>query len=331
MKLTDLAIIVLLIFLGISIKLDLDQRRMLQTEDIKARYNEIMFNATEDATMALFEPDSEATEDKLSAGYDKKTIELNPNLNKSLTRFYDTLYANMGIEDDLMGQDAFKMYTPVKMVVAYDGFYINSWQEVFNASTGKIETLEIWSLKNPYIYYDSQYKLVLNLTLDDKAFVFNTVTGVWEEGRRQELYVKYPGKVFSISNFDNLRQQTIIEALQKELTCLTVKYNNIAKMQGISYHYNIPIIDDDSWNNTIQDVCFIAFLQGAPIGMESYNTFGSGGSRIKAATKYYGNIINGVNTYHSENCPLLTSKYILFDSQADAASQGYYPCEKCKP
>lgn len=331
MKATDLAIIAILIFLGISVKLDIDQRRLIQTEDIKSRYKEIMFNATEDASIALFEPDSAASEDRFSAGYDTKAIEINPNLNKSLTKFYDTLYANMGIVNDPVGQDAFKMYVPVKMVVAYDGLFVNSWQEVFNSSTTKKETVEMWSLKKPYIYYDNQYKLVINFTLDDRVYVFNITTGVWEEGRQQGLYSKYPGKVFSPANFDNLRRQTIVEALQKELACLTVRYNNIAKSQGIGYQYNIPIIDEDTWNNTIKDVCFIAFLQGLSIGMENYNTFGSGGTRVKAAGKYYGNTICGVKYYHEETCPLLTSKDILFDSRTDAAKQGYYHCGQCNP
>lgn len=331
MKITDIALIVILIFLGVSIKLDMDQRRLLQAEDIKVRYSEIMFAATEDASLALFEPDSAISEDRLSAGYDRKVMELQPNLEKALSRFYETLYANMGIENDPVGQDAFKMYTPVKMAVAYDGFFVNAWQEVFNSSTGRKEILEMWSLKKPYIYYDKQFKLVVNFTLDDRIYVYNTQTGNWEEGRQQEFYTKYTGNLFSPSNFDNVRRQTIIEALQRELACLTVKYNNIAKQNGFGYYYNIPIIDNDAWNNTIKDVCFIAFLQGLPIGMESYNTFGAGGTRIKAAGKYYGNTTGGIKYYHREGCTLLTGSDILFDKRLDAAKEGYYPCKKCKP
>lgn len=331
MKVTDFALLVLLIFLGFSIKLDMDQRRLIQAEDIKARYNEIMFTATEDATLALFEPDSVLSEDSFRLGYDQNVIELNPNLEKALSRFYETLYANTGLENDPVGQDAFKMFVPVKMAVAYDGFFINAWQEVFNSATGKKETIEMWGLKKPYIYYDSQFKLVVNFTLDDRVYVYNLQTGTWEEGKQQDFYPKYPGSLFSPSNFDNVRKQTIIESLQRELACLTVKYNSIAKQHGFQYYYNIPIIDNDDWNNTIKDVCFIAFLQGLPIGAESCNTFGAGGTRVKAAVKYYGNTISGVKYYHREGCTQLTGGDILFDKRLDAAKEGFYPCQICRP
>lgn len=331
MKITDIAIIVLFIFLGVSIKLEIDQRKLIQAENLKARYSEIMIAATEDATLSLLLPDSNASEDILKLGYDKKYMEVNPNLDKALERFNETMYENMGIENDKVAQDAFKMHVPVKLVVSYDGYYVNAWQEVYNSSTNKYETIEMWSPKKPYSYYEPQNKLVIGFTLDDFIYVYNTQTGITQSGRRSQLSSFYPGVLFSQATFDNIRRQTIVEYIQKELMVYSVKYNNIAKQMGLGYVYSIPLISEDDWNNTIKDTCFIAFLQGLPVGTESYNTFGFGGTRVVAAKKYYGNSFSGVNYYHEEDCPQAINSNIKFDSRKEAAQKGYYPCPSCKP
>jgi hypothetical protein len=116
MKITILTLIVLFIFLGISLKLDMDQRKLIQSEYIKAKYNEIMFTATEDASFAMLKPDSVISENQYRIGYDNSAMALNPNLDKALSTFYGTLYANMGLSNDPVGQDALKMFVPVKMV-----------------------------------------------------------------------------------------------------------------------------------------------------------------------------------------------------------------------
>lgn len=331
MKITDIAILVLLIFLGVSVKMDIDQRKLIQAEDLKARYNEIMLAATEDATISLLQPDNSASEDILKLGYDKKYMEINPNLDMALERFYETMYENMGIENDKVGQDAFKMHVPVKIVVAYDGYYVNAWQEVYNSSTGKKEILEMWSPKKPYSYYDSRNKLVISFTMDDFIYIFNTQTGVSQSGRMSQFSSAYSGPLFSQASFDNIRRQTIVECIQKELGYYSEKYNNIAKQMGLGYVYTIPLISNDDWNNSIKDPCFIAFLQGLPVGMESYNTFGFGGTRVIATKKYYGNTIGGVNYYHKEGCPQSSGSNIKFNSRKEAAQKGFYPCPFCKP
>lgn len=331
MKITDLALFVLLIFLGVSIKMDIDQRKLIQAEDLKFRYNEILFAATEDATLSLLQPESSTSEDILKLGYDKKYMEINPNLNKALERFYETLYENMGIENDKVAQDAFKIHVPVKIVAAYDGFYVNAWLDVYNSSTGRKEIIEMWSPKKPYSYYDSHNGLVVNFTLDDFVFIYNIHTGAVQSGRMSGFSSTYPGLLFSQTHFDSIRRQTIVECIQKELEYYSVKYNNIAKQLGLGYVYSIPLIKEDDWNNTIKDTCFISFLQGLPVGMRSYNTFGFGGTRVVAAKKYYGNTIGGVDYYHMEACSQLTGSNIKFDSRKEAAQKGFYPCPFCKP
>jgi hypothetical protein len=331
MKTTDLALIVLLIFLGVSIKMDIDQKKLIQAEDLKARYDEILFTATEDASLCLLQPEDNISEDILKLGYDKKYMEINPNLGRALDRFYETLYENMGIENDKVAQDAFKMYVPVKIVAAYDGYYINAWQDVYNSSIGQTEILEMWSPKKPYSYYDSHNGLVVNFTLDDFVYIYNIHTGEAQSGRMSTFSTVYPGLLFTPEHFDNIRRQTIVENIRRELEYYSEKYNSITKQLGLGYVYNMPLIKDDDWNNTIKGTCFIAFLQGIPVGIGSYNTFGFGGTKIVAAEKYYGNTVGGVNYYHREGCLQLTGCDIKFDSRKEAAQKQYYPCPVCKP
>lgn len=332
MKIIDWAVIVCFLFAGFSMYLDVLQRKQMQGEFLKSRYSEILAIATEDATLALLEPEKSEAAEIVREGYARGVNEIEPNLNKALDRFYKTMYINMGIEEDRIAQEGFKVYLPIKVVVGYDGYYVHSWYDVFNKDSGKNEMVEMWFPKKPYTYYDSQNKLVVNFTLENKVKVYNITNGKWEEGLKEDLRVKYPGTLFSDAYFENIRNQTIISGIQKDLEYYTAKYNYVAKQYNLAgYTFNIPYISKDEWLNTIKGVCFIAFLQGLPIGSENYDTFGFGGTRITKRSRYYGNEINGFKYYHTENCLYRLNSGEVFNTRRDAAKKGYHPCPKCNP
>ena len=334
MKITDWAIVFLLIFLPTSLAIDISQHRQIEALSFKQMYNETMYTASEDATNALLDNQGDEAQGAFSQGTYKSSKDVEPNLNKAIARYYETVYLNLGIDDDKVAQDALKANLPLAMVVGYDGLYSYSWQNVYNSDTAQYEVKEIWMPKIPYAYYDGINNLVLNFTLDDYSYVYNNVTGDKDADKRADLISKYPTEVFmSPEIFENVRKQTIIDIIRNQLEYYTNRNNFLSTRYGKSYIYNIPIVSDETWSNTINDICFISFLQGIviPGTNESYSTFGFGGTKLKLTNKYCGNTISGLKYYHKEGCNLLSVAEGTFNDKKEAAKAGYMPCSVCVP
>ena len=149
----------------------------------------------------------------------------------------------------------------------------------------------------------------------------------------------------TVSAFNIKRREIIINTI---VTTLDEKINNqnrYADMMGVTYDFYLPEIDDAQWINAVDDVSVMAFMQGIPIGTDSYyNSFALGGSRIVEATYIYG---TADNKYHNSHCPDLSGSFDIdgypidvaiggsitemFLNKVDAAKAGFNPCLKCKP
>jgi|LSQX01.3.fsa_nt_gb hypothetical protein len=332
MKITDLAIIALVAFMPISIMLDIEQHRQIEAVSWEQVYDEVMYNASEDATIALTQDYKKNESQFVGARSSTKDIALD--LEAAIDRFYETVYINFDIEEDKVSQDSIKAYLPVQMVVDYDGLYIHTWQSVYNADMGRQETREVWMPKLPFSYYDTANNLILNFTLDDYVYVYDNATAAKHFGTRAEMAARYPVNTFiSSTNFDNLRRQTIIDLIQDRLGFYTGRANYLSQVYGEGYIYNIPMVSNDTWNNTIDDISFISFLQGFPLpGTDRiYNTFGYGGSRVSLSRKYIGSTYNGVMYYHEDGCSQIVVTEAVFNSKKEAAKKGYRACPLCKP
>ena len=127
------------------------------------------------------------------------------------------------------------------------------------------------------------------------------------------------------SEFHKLRRETIINTITKTLVDEFNEHNTIAHAMGLTYTFNIPDISRDEWNNTIDDVSVLSFIQGLPMGPDSfYNNYSLGGARIVESLEYYGEIVNDFSdpdnkdnrhrVYHVEGCkllPMINGKYIV--------------------
>jgi hypothetical protein len=326
MKITDFALICIVALVPISVSMDIDQGRGSQAAQLRQRYSEMMNTASEDAALAMLEQKSGSGLQMILDGYKKNPKEIEPNLDKALERFYRSIYVNLGIDEDKVAQDAFKQFLPVQVIVAYEGYYIHTLENAFNISSGRNENTELWLPKKPYSYYDSGGNRIFNFTLDNHVHVYDCSTGAGSEGDGSTM----------LSNFDTIRRQTIVSQIQKDLEYYTARANFVSKTYGKGYVYNIPYIPDDTWHNTIDDVCFMSFLQGMalPGTDEAFNTFGAGGTRVMLKSKIYGNTdaVSGVKYYHrSSTCSSVTGAVTVFENRREAAKNGYYPCGTCNP
>jgi hypothetical protein len=350
MKITDLALLFLLALLPFSVSADIEQHRQIEALSWEQVYDEVMYNASEDATIALVQNFGSnaglssglssgrssvmSSGDQYFEGAHKSSKDIELNLQAATDRFLETVYINFGVEEDKVGQDSLKAYLPVQMVVGYDGLYVHTWQNVYNADAAGYETREVWMPKIPYSYYDNGSNLTVNFTLDDSAYVFDHSTAAWTQDKRERLAAIYPVNLFTSSvNFDSIRRQTIIQLIQMQLEYYTSRANYLSQVYGQGYIYNIPMVEEDTWNNTIDDVCFISFLQGFTIpGTDKiYNTFGFGGTKLTVKDNLIGSTYNGVKYFHKEGCSRITVIEGTYNSKKQAASEGYRACPVCRP
>jgi hypothetical protein len=323
MKITDIAIFAFILLFPFSLAMDYNQKKSIAAIETKSIYEQALRIASEDATKALLtstDEDGEDIEDKLK----------NPNLDVALERFNETMYINLNLKGDKLGQDALKSFLPVKLVVAYDGYFLNVWESVID-HMGRKQVVDIWLPKKFFVYYEASTNLIFNFTITDKVSIYDVSAGTYIEGKRADMELLYPSSVvLKSTNFDNIRRQTIVEIINNDLELYSIKYNYIAKKFGYGYNFSIPVVSKNDWNNTIDGITFMAFLQGVPVPNTDIqiNTYAFCASSLKNIHFYYG---TSDMLYHKEECSVLTNKDIKFQNRKDAASEGYFPCSICKP
>ena len=322
MKLTDYLIFAVIIISSIALPLKIKQDKMLKAEELKIVYNEVIDNSVKDAASVLLEATDNESMEILSEGRNINFKTSNLNLDKALWRFYQTLYLNLNINNDYMKQESIKSKIPIKLAVGYDGYYIDSWQEIRKGNKIK----EIWHPKSSYMFFDKKNNLSINLTLDNKVYFINE-DGTKEEYKAEDLLGKFDNILFNkdIDHFNEVRKQLIIENIQKDLERYSSINNRIAVENGWGYTLNLPKIDE----RAINDITFIAFLQGKAInGIDMYNTYGMGISRIVHENYIYGCTDgNGKKYYHNNKCKKNYDFNLIYDNAKEAAKDGYYPHE----
>ena len=108
------------------------------------------------------------------------------------------------------------------------------------------------------------------------------------------------------SEFHALRRETIINLIRAVMKEEFNEHNVYADIIGLTYDFNIPDIAREQWNNTIDDISVLAFMQGMPMGGDTYyNNYSLGGSRIVQANYLYAETVNGHRVYHKHYCPLI--------------------------
>lgn len=180
---------------------------------------------------------------------------------------------------------------------------------------------------------------VNHVEFDESIFPKRNVTNFMQD------YEKNSGdNSYSVGPFHEKRRKTIIDIITASLTEeINIEQNRFADLVGVTYNFYFPTLSEQDWINTIDDISFLAFVQGIPMGnAEStyYNNFALGGSKIVKKDYIYINEVNGVRLYHNHNCPTIVGadgevnddkiEYIVL-SKEEAISDEYkaYPCLIC--
>ncbi|GGH48874.1 hypothetical protein GCM10008014_13010 [Paenibacillus silvae] len=320
MKITELGIVFVLIFFPCFYMLTLHTDDAQKANLLATRYQKALQTAVMDAGAVMHQnekPHAEAAYD--SAKFVRADKEL------ALSTFTQTMALNMGIQDDMRAIQHMFDYIPAIVVLDYDGYYIFAKE---NEMTGDMQQSfrQVWSPKRPYTYTDSDGNSI-NFTLDRYVYAYDAGTGKWIEGFQQELAGSSTiGLLQDSTVFEQVRRTRIVTRVQDELAEVINRHNEFARKNGVSYVFTMPLISQEDWYNSINDIGFIAFMQGIASGDQKINNFAIGGSRLVKRTAVVGGLdpATGIKYHYPANCNPGFRAQEVFTTARQAAAQGYF-------
>ena len=319
MKLTNLAIIFVILEICIFSILNIRTDNLTAITNKNMEYNKMLDSAIDDGIIDLVEVDS------------KRNLILNKEV--AVTQFYTSLYANFGILGDSSKETKLRGYVPVILVTDTDGFYIN-YTDSYQSLDGVLQ-VKRWSEKIPYTY--TSENLIYKFTLGTYVTIYDSNTNEVREGDYTDLESFYPDSIMSDKEtFDTYRRNAIITEIEKYMNDYINEYNKIAYQFGITYQFWLPVIDKADWYRTIDDISMLVIFQGYPYNvgsLDTYNRYALGGARIKKTQMYYITEENGVKYYHKADCNHYDSNNLGFSyySKEECALEGAFPCPDCNP
>lgn len=303
------------------------------TSELEIRYNGAVDTAVRDAAKSLKININQNKE----AQYESRK-KVNVNVSEGITSFWHTMFLNFDAQNDKVTQGVLKQYVPAIVFIGYDGYYLYTIDKYKNPDS-QTESKHLLQPKKPYAYVD-QFNNSLSFTLDDFVTAYDSSSKTWHYGKRAEIALDCPTipLLQDAEAFERIRKSTIVNSLQGDLQYYINYYNEHAKRYGIAYTFTLPTINQEEWNNTIDDVGVLAFVQGMPMGNTTYNHYAFGGSRlikrstIKAAIEKR----TGLKYYFKDTCANIFTKneyevQETYGSEKEAAEAGYHPLSCINP
>lgn len=317
MKLTDLALIFLILEIILFGILDIRYNQLKAVSASKNAYNTALDNAVDDSCYFLVEEDSGRN--------------LYTNKDRAVEEFFLSLFANFGVMGQAVSEKKLQSYVPIVLVTDRDGFYIN-YSDVLVQEESII--IRRWTEKIPYTYEDE--KLVCCFTLGSFLRIYNKESKENLEGDYGDIRAFLPDSPLrEEENFDTIRRNSIINVLKENMNIYINYYNSIAAQFGITYEFWLPEVSRTDWYRTIDDVSVFVIFQGYPYrgsSLDTYNRYAFGGARIKKSNSFYIQEKEGKKYYHRDGCRLLTqAREEAFYSKKECAEEGAFPCPECIP
>lgn len=320
MKITDFSIIYILIVIPLLVFSQWKSEDSNAFINLNHQYDTAMTVATQDA-MDQLRTNIIPTEENgyASAKFNRANAE------PALQTFLHTLSINFGVKDSVT-QDLLSRYVPVFAVMDYDGALLSVYQPIINQN-GENELKRVWLPKIPFTYHDQEGNII-SFTLDDYVSVYDATLNEWIYGNRKEL-INDPQITIPLlhdgDEFHRIRKDTIVNVFQEELAYYINEHNVYTKQLGITYKFMLPLIEQEDWYNTVDDISIFAFFQGYPYerGQGTFNEFALAGGRLEKVDAIHASTINGEKFYFSEACGFNYPVDEIYSSKKAAAKEGY--------
>ncbi len=317
MKLANLIIIFFIIEVTFFTILDVRVNNLTAIINKKTEYNKALDSSVDDGVIDLVEVDS------------KRNLILNKDA--AVDQFYISLYANFGVIGNSRLEENLKGYIPIILVTDTDGFYIY-YSDTYEFNGGNLIGQK-WSEKIPYTYEEDN--LIYKFTLGTYVSIYDKSTNQIQEGDYRDLKMVFPDSFLTHDeNYDAIRRNAIIGAIEKSMNYYINQYNNIAYQFGITYQFWLPQIDKTDWYRTVDDISMLVIFQGYPYnaaGLDTYNRYALGGARIRKSNIYYITEENEQKYYHKAECTHVNGNGMVYYTKEECALEGAFPCQDCKP
>jgi len=125
--------------------------------------------------------------------------------------------------------------------------------------------------------------------------------------------------------FDQVRRRTIVDTLQENIAYYINEHNVYTKELDVTYTFHLPIIDQEDWYNTVDDISILAFFQGYPYRMadEVYHEYAFVGARLNRNDVVLAGIVDGERKYWYKSCNFPYQATEIYNSRKEAAAHGY--------
>lgn len=129
-------------------------------------------------------------------------------------------------------------------------------------------------------------------------------------------------KIFAISTtndpeddssiFSENKREAIKRSIQDNLSQAIASYSQNSEALDTTYNFKMPILSDTEWDQVLNNVCMITFMQGIQAGTKIFNDYAIVKSTknkeyISADSLYYINTSGGDGKYHKLGCSHLDS------------------------
>lgn len=320
MKITDLAVIFILLFLPFCVISDLRVQNQREVQQLKMKYTSALHAAVQGAGAVLSQNERQERE----AGYGSDKF-FRVDKEEALNTFLHTLFLNIGIDGDTAAQRALLDYIPAIVILDYNGYYAFA-SETYTDEDGQAAIGSKWSEKKPFAYADSAGNSV-GFTLDNYVHAYDAQNQRWVEGFQKELQGQTSISLLNNpETFEQVRRSTIVHSVQEDLARLINLHNQKAARNGVAYTFTLPIIPQEEWYNTIDDVGLMAFIQGIPVGDRFYNNYGFASGRVVKKQAIIGGLDQdtGMKYFYRDSCPAPFKAKERFSDEKSAAAAGYF-------
>lgn len=340
MKMSQLAILFVAVFLVVVILTDIKTDNLAAMAETQKKMDKYMDQAIENAAESLMQIDSDTGLEKM----DKEA---------AIESFFSSMYASLGILSDPIAQEKFRAYVPVIAVTCEDGYYL-MYNDEFIGTDGYSYITRRWTEKIPYAYEDINFVYCFTLSgrmklYDKNGVIFNSEESKLfetslEDIQTADIYSTFRSAVgsecFLLNDeaFAMVKQQSVISMLEEDLSWYTSRHNEIAKHYGISYQFSLPATDKSDWIKTLEGAGIIIVFQGLPLIEDAtrvYNRMSFSGAGVRKGKVYYIEQSGWYNLYHKEGCSLLINNLNVqtekYSSVEQVAALGAYACRQCDP
>ena len=265
--------------------------------------------------------------------------------------FFNSMYASLGIMDNPAKKEEFLNYIPLFAVIENEGFYVYLEDEYMQPD-GYLYGTENWSECMPYSHSDEDfvYRFTLDgdiTMLDRNGLIDGTVrlySTTQEELLEDPLYITLktlrPNSfLFDAEKFLLVKQTAVTKTITDAMRYFVNSHNRVAQQRGIRYDFAVPVIDNATWNRSIEQPGVLVMIQGYPLDATAgifFNRYAFVGSQLYKQEPYYITPWGWHPTYHRRSCEKLlyaeedvhTHPYY---SVEECVEKGAYACEECIP